>query len=41
MKNFEILKIGLIGATGIVGQNYIRLLRNHPWFQVVDVAASS
>lgn len=37
----EKLKVGLIGATGIVGQNYIRLLRNHPWFQVVDVAASS
>ncbi|MHA2397509.1 MAG: aspartate-semialdehyde dehydrogenase [Promethearchaeota archaeon] len=33
-------KIGILGATGIVGQNYIRLLQNHPWFQIVDVAAS-
>ncbi len=34
------LKIGILGATGIVGQNYIRLLQNHPWFEIVDVAAS-
>lgn len=34
------MKIGILGATGVVGQNYIRLLSNHPWFQVVDVAAS-
>ncbi len=33
--------VGIIGATGVVGQNYIKLLRNHPWFQVMDVAASS
>ena len=32
--------IGILGATGIVGQNYIRLLENHPWFEIVDVAAS-
>ncbi|MHA1105573.1 MAG: aspartate-semialdehyde dehydrogenase [Promethearchaeota archaeon] len=37
----EKLKVGICGATGVVGQNYIKLLRNHPWFQVVDVAASS
>lgn len=36
----EKLKVGILGATGIVGQNYIKLLENHPWFQVVDVAAS-
>ncbi|MFW9781465.1 MAG: aspartate-semialdehyde dehydrogenase [Candidatus Heimdallarchaeota archaeon] len=36
----EKLKVGILGATGIVGQNYIKLLQNHPWFQVVDVAAS-
>ncbi len=34
------LKVGVIGATGMVGQNYIRLLENHPWFDVVYVAAS-
>ena len=32
--------VGVIGATGMVGQNYIRLLDNHPWFYVVYVAAS-
>ncbi|MFX1497538.1 MAG: aspartate-semialdehyde dehydrogenase [Promethearchaeota archaeon] len=36
----EKLRVGILGATGIVGQNYIKLLENHPWFQVVDVAAS-
>ncbi|MBD3213833.1 MAG: aspartate-semialdehyde dehydrogenase [Candidatus Lokiarchaeota archaeon] len=36
----EKLKIGVLGATGIVGQNYIKLLQGHPWFEVVDVAAS-
>ncbi len=34
------LKIGILGATGIVGQNYIKLLINHPWFDIVDLAAS-
>jgi aspartate-semialdehyde dehydrogenase len=34
------LRVGIIGATGMVGQNYIRLLENHPWFDVVFLAAS-
>ncbi|MFX1257568.1 MAG: aspartate-semialdehyde dehydrogenase [Promethearchaeota archaeon] len=34
------IKIGILGATGIVGSNYIKLLQNHPWFEIVDVAAS-
>ncbi len=34
------LKVGVIGATGMVGQNYLRLLKNHPWFEVVYLAAS-
>jgi len=34
-------KVGILGATGMVGQNYIRLLENHPWFSVVYVAASA
>ncbi len=34
------IKIGILGATGVVGQNYVRLLVNHPWFEIVDVAAS-
>ncbi|HEX7475960.1 MAG TPA: aspartate-semialdehyde dehydrogenase [Dehalococcoidales bacterium] len=34
------LKVGVIGATGMVGQNYLRLLNNHPWFEVAHLAAS-
>lgn len=34
------LKVGVIGATGMVGQNYLRLLSHHPWFEVVYLAAS-
>jgi len=33
-------KVGLIGATGMVGQRYISLLAEHPWFDVTVVAAS-
>jgi aspartate-semialdehyde dehydrogenase len=36
----EKLKIGILGATGIVGQNYLRLLQGHPWFEIIDIAAS-
>lgn len=36
----EKLKIGILGATGVVGQNYIKLLQGHPWFEIADVAAS-
>lgn len=34
------LPVGILGATGMVGQQYIRLLANHPWFEVAYVAAS-
>ncbi len=34
------LKVGVLGATGMVGQNYLRLLENHPSFEVTYVAAS-
>ncbi len=34
------LRVGILGATGMVGQRFIALLENHPWFQVVTVAAS-
>jgi aspartate-semialdehyde dehydrogenase len=34
------IKIGVLGATGMVGQQYLRLLQNHPWFEIIDVAAS-
>ena len=32
--------VGIIGATGMVGQRFSLLLENHPWFNVVAVAAS-
>ncbi len=37
MKNF---KVGIIGATGMVGQRFAVLLENHPWFTVTTLAAS-
>ncbi|MEY4747443.1 MAG: aspartate-semialdehyde dehydrogenase [Candidatus Parcubacteria bacterium] len=34
------IPVGILGATGMVGQQYIRLLEDHPWFEVAYVAAS-
>jgi aspartate-semialdehyde dehydrogenase len=34
------LKIGILGATGMVGQRFIQLLEHHPWFEVAWLAAS-
>ncbi|MFH1835885.1 MAG: aspartate-semialdehyde dehydrogenase [Methanobacteriota archaeon] len=34
------INVGVLGATGMVGQNYVRLLAGHPWFNVTFVAAS-
>ena len=36
----EKLRVGILGATGMVGQRFISLLENHRWFEVVTVAAS-
>ncbi|MDD6351785.1 MAG: aspartate-semialdehyde dehydrogenase [Lachnospiraceae bacterium] len=36
----EKLRVGILGATGMVGQRFIALLENHPWFEVKVVAAS-
>ena len=33
--------VGVVGATGMVGQRFVTLLENHPWFQLTTVAASS
>lgn len=33
-------KVGILGGTGMVGQRFISLLENHPWFEVAAVAAS-
>ena len=35
------ITVGILGATGMVGQNYLSLLENHPWFNVTFLAASS
>lgn len=34
------LKVGVLGATGMVGQRFVTLFENHPWFELVAVAAS-
>jgi aspartate-semialdehyde dehydrogenase len=34
------LKVGVLGATGMVGQRFVSLLANHPWFELTTVAAS-
>lgn len=36
----EKLKAGILGGTGMVGQRFISLLENHPWFEVTTIAAS-
>ena len=37
----EKYRVGVIGATGMVGQRFVTLLTEHPWFQLTVVAASS
>src|ERR1022692_2971520 len=34
------LSVGILGATGIVGQRFIQMLERHPWFEVAWLAAS-
>ncbi|MBQ3774149.1 MAG: aspartate-semialdehyde dehydrogenase, partial [Pseudobutyrivibrio sp.] len=36
----EKLKVAVLGGTGMVGQRFISILNNHPWFEVTTVAAS-
>ena len=33
-------KVGIIGGTGMVGQRFISLMENHPWFELTAIAAS-
>src|ERR1700761_2519633 len=33
-------RVGILGATGMVGQRFIQLLNNHPWFEIAWLAAS-
>lgn len=35
------LKVGVLGATGMVGQRFVSLLADHPWFEITAVAASA
>ena len=35
------IPVGILGATGTVGQRFIQLLENHPWFEVNRLAAST
>ena len=37
----EKMKVGVVGATGMVGQRFLTLLENHPYFEVVALAASA
>jgi aspartate-semialdehyde dehydrogenase len=37
----EKLKAGIVGGTGMVGQRFVQLLDQHPWFQVTAIAASA
>src|ERR1700742_4205358 len=43
-KKFTVMQtkqpVGILGATGMVGQRYIQLLEDHPWFEVAWLAAS-
>lgn len=37
----EKLRVGIVGGTGMVGQRFVQLLDQHPWFQVTAIAASA
>src|SRR5207253_10947468 len=34
------IPVAILGATGAVGQTFIRCLRDHPWFEITELAAS-
>src|ERR1700694_85544 len=34
------IPVGILGATGMVGQHFVKFLQNHPWFEIVWLAAS-
>lgn len=40
MTSFRKTPVGILGATGVVGQRFIQLLEHHPWFEVAWLAAS-
>ena len=40
MKLQKKIPVGILGATGSVGQKFVALLADHPWFEITEVAAS-
>ena len=40
LERYGRIPVAILGATGAVGQTFIRCLTRHPWFDVVEVAAS-
>jgi len=40
LEDMERRRVGILGATGMVGQRFIQLLNNHPWFEIAWLAAS-
>src|SRR5688572_1481057 len=41
MEDMNKIKVGILGATGMVGQRFVSLLADHPWFEISILAASS
>ena len=40
MNNEKKIPVAILGATGSVGQKFIELLSNHPWFEITELCAS-
>ncbi len=40
MMNGQKIEVGILGATGMVGQHFVKFLQNHPWFEVTWLGAS-
>ena len=36
----EKIKVGVLGATGAVGQRFVQMLQGHPWFEITALCAS-
>ena len=34
------IKVAILGATGLVGQHFVKLLHKHPWFEIVALSSS-
>lgn len=40
LENMDRIQVGILGATGMVGQRFVQLLADHPWFEISALAAS-